>query len=333
MDSQSNVSLIMAEKLKEVIEPLCIGFSSYALLDFPAHSNVGDSAIYLGEIALFDKIFKKPPSYVCTKKDSATDIRKFAPDGIIFLHGGGNFGDIWPAHQKFLQRILRQYPEKKIVQLPQSIHFNSKDAIEKTANAIRKHKDFTLLVRDHKSYEFAKTNFDCDIKLCPDSAYALSDLQIESPNITRNVLSLLRTDKERYLSPSEKATLECLGPVDDWLKEKSVKTGSDRLLNLLFRYLPWMRLNLMQKKEIMFRRHAQIRIDRGIDQLSSATWIISDRLHVHILAMLLEKEHFVLDNSYNKLRNFISSWPVDETTHIVESISELEIKINSLRGT
>lgn len=320
----------MAEKLKEVIEPLCIGFSSYALLDFPAHSNVGDSAIYLGEIALFDKIFKKPPSYVCTKKNSAADIRKFAPDGIIFLHGGGNFGDIWPAHQKFFERILRRYPEIKIVQLPQSIHFNSKDAIDKTANAIRNHKDFTLLVRDHKSYEFAKTNFDCDIKLCPDSAYALSDLQIESPNITRDVLCLLRTDKERYLSPSEKTTLEGLGPVEDWLKEKSVKTGADRLVNLLFRCLPWMRSDLMKKKELMFRRHAQIRVDRGLSQLSTANLVVTDRLHVHILSSLLKKDHFVLDNFYNKIQNYINTWPKDEFTRSVDKIDDLKRIVEQL---
>jgi pyruvyl transferase EpsO len=332
LNSQGNVSHIIAEKLKEIIEPLCCGYSDYALLDFPAHSNVGDSAIYLGELALFDKVFKKPPSYVCTKKDSATDIRKFDPNGIIFLHGGGNFGDIWPAHQKFFERILRQYPEKKIVQLPQSIHFSSKDAIEKTAKAIRNHNDFTLLVRDIKSFEFANSHFDCDVKLCPDSAYALGNFQFDEQSIAREVLCLLRTDKERYLSSSDQTRLERLGAVEDWLAEKSIKTCTDRMENLLFRCLPQMRTDLMPKKELMFRRHAQIRLERGIAQLCSAKWIVSDRLHVHILAMLLKKEHFVLDNSYNKLRNFISSWPVDDTTHVVDDVSELEISIKKLRG-
>jgi len=330
LNSQGSVPHILAEKLNKIIEPLCSGYSDYALLDFPAHSNVGDSAIYLGELVLLEKIFNKPPSYVCTKKNSVNDIRKFNPEGMIFLHGGGNFGDIWPAHQKFFERILRLYPEKKIVQLPQSIHFSSKDAIAKTAKAIRGHSDFTLLVRDLKSLEFANSHFDCEVKLCPDSAYALDILQASEQRITRDVLCLLRTDKERYLSLSDRITLERLGPVEDWLTEKSVKTSTDRMENFLFRCFPQMRTDLMPKKERMFRRHAQIRLDRGIDQLNSAKWIISDRLHVHILAMLLQKQHFVLDNSYNKIQNYINSWPKDEFTHIVDKIDDLKRRIKKV---
>ena len=194
---------MLAKKLNETIEPLCSGYSEYALLDFPAHSNVGDSAIYLGELAIFDRIFNRPPSYVCTKEDTAGDIGDFTENGIIFIHGGGNFGDIWPAHQIFLQRMLKQHPNRKIVQLPQSINFSTQSAIDETARAIAGHPDFTLLVRDYQAFEFAEKHFDCLVKMCPDAAYALGDIDVDRHAIKRDVLCLLRSDKERKLTTAE----------------------------------------------------------------------------------------------------------------------------------
>ena len=38
----------------------------YALLDFPDHANVGDSAIWLGEIAMLRAITGRDPDHVCT---------------------------------------------------------------------------------------------------------------------------------------------------------------------------------------------------------------------------------------------------------------------------
>ena len=333
MTLHDNVSHILATKLNETIEPLCQGYSDYALLDFPAYSNVGDSAIYLGELALLDKIFSKPPSYVCTKKAAARDLNKFSSKAIIFLNGGGNFGDLWPAHQKFREKILRMYPDRKVVQLPQSIHFSSKESIPRTAEAIAKHKDFTLLVRDHESFNFAQTHFDCDVQLCPDAAYALRDIKSDQSNITRDVLCLLRTDKENNINLNDLDILKTLGPIEDWISEPSVKTYADRIDGFIYACVPGARKHLMVKKEQMFRRHAQIRLNRGTAQLQSATKIISDRLHVHILSMIMQKDHFVLDNSYNKVKNFIYAWSKDDTTHIVEDLSQLRHQILSDAST
>ncbi len=332
MSQQPEAKHIQAKKLYEIIKPLCRGYTDYALLDFPAHSNVGDSAIYLGELAIFDRIFNKPPRYVCTKKSPANDIDRIMPVGIIFLHGGGNFGDIWPAHQKFFKKILRQYPDRKIVQLPQSIHFSSSDNLLKTSEAIRDHKNFTMLVRDHKSFQIAREHFNCELQLCPDSAFAITGLESNNNDITHNVLCMLRSDKEKHLTTKDWDILARLGKIDDWLHEKQVKTISDRLRELAFIYRPQSRAKLMPKREQMYRRHAQARLDRGIAQINSAKYIVSDRLHVHILSSLLQKPHFVLDNSYNKIGNYISTWPMSESTHVVENIEELEDGIKRLNS-
>ena len=57
-----------------------------------------------------------------------------------------------------------------------------------------------------------------------------------------------------------------------------------------------------------FELLAMNRLRRGIDLLSSGNFIITDRLHVHILSILLGINHVVLDNSYGKVSRFINLW-------------------------
>jgi exopolysaccharide biosynthesis predicted pyruvyltransferase EpsI len=44
------------------------------------------------------------------------------PDDPILLHGGGNFGDVWPGFQRFREQVIRESPNRRIIQLPQTIH-------------------------------------------------------------------------------------------------------------------------------------------------------------------------------------------------------------------
>ena len=53
---------------------------------------------------------------------------------------------------------------------------------------------------------------------------------------------------------------------------------------------------------------ARERVRRGCAMLSRGKVIITDRLHGHILSLLLGIEHIVLDNSYGKLSSFYGSW-------------------------
>src|SRR4051812_45812104 len=78
----------------------CVTEEPIAIVDFPDIRNCGDSAIWLGEIAYFRARFGKTPSYVSTAEGfSAEGLEAAVPSGPIFIHGGGNFGDIWIGHQ------------------------------------------------------------------------------------------------------------------------------------------------------------------------------------------------------------------------------------------
>ncbi len=310
----------MQKHLRDIITPLSAGADRYALLDFPNHGNVGDSAIYAGELILLDEIFGAPATYVCDYYSHFGDVDAHIGDGVIFLHGGGNFGDIWPRHQLLREEIIARYPDHRIVQLPQSLHFSDTDARDRCARIIAAHPDFTLLVRDRPSLEYAQAHFDCKVALCPDSAYMLGRVSGDDP-VAHKALSLFRSDKESLDDP-EKAHFSQYGPVVDWLDEVPPVRFTDRLIGRLQRVSPMLRGPLMPYKERFYRRRAWIRIRRGLDLLGTADSIVTDRLHAHILSTLLGKPHIVIDNFYGKIQNFIDAWPDDGLTRRAGSFGE-----------
>jgi pyruvyl transferase EpsO len=281
----------------------------YALIDFPNHSNVGDSAIWLGELVHLQDVVGLPPAFVSTYDNfDAEALRKTLPTGPIFLHGGGNFGDLWPQHQQFRESIIRRFPERRIIQLAQSIHYDDPHRVESAAAAINQHPDFLLFVRDRESKRFAEASFRCPVYIAPDSAFCIGPMQ--RPVTPRwNLLLLLRTDKERN-DIGNVPPLPDGAVVLDWLDEDANVYRDERrraaLQSLFTNGLK--AFDKAKSRPIYYRNVAQNRLDRGAALLSSAHYVITDRLHVHILCLLLGIPHSVIDNSYGKLSRFISLW-------------------------
>lgn len=287
---------------------------SYGILDYPDHSNVGDSAIFLGELELLRAVHGTDPLYTSSIKSNAADISRILPEGPIYLHGGGNFGDLWPAHQSFREHILHRYLDRKIIQLPQSIYFDDSRSLDRCAMAIDKHPDFTMLVRDAKSYSTAKAKFNCRVLMCPDAAYALGGLERTRP-VAQPLLCLLRTDKESNLTPKQKNMIEAYGPIEDWVNDlPNIKSKHDHLIEKACVKVGFGRTFLQPTLSRIYETWARNRVCRGVDQLSKAQLIVTDRLHVHILSALLNIPHIVYDNSYGKISQYIDAWPKDRQT-------------------
>lgn len=261
--------------------------TAYALVDFPDHANVGDSAIWLGECKLLRALTGRGPCYVSTWHDfDEAAFREACPEGILFLHGGGNLGDIWPHHQRFRETLLTTIRDRPVVQLPQSIHFSDKDALARFAAIVADHPDFTLHVRDCDSLAIAAAHLACAVHLTPDSAFALGPQARGASDTPR--LALLRTDAERVTR--EAAALDDAVMVD-WLEDDpDLPSGSD---------------------EAARQAQAEARFQRGLALLSRGETLVTDRLHGHILAVLLGIPHVVHDNSYGKLGSYISAWTHD----------------------
>lgn len=296
------------QRLREALARVIAPCTPCALVDFPDHSNVGDSAIWLGEIHHLQDHLGLLPRYVCKADDFDAQAMEAAhPEGPILIHGGGNFGDIWPKHQHFREMLMGRYPGRRIVQLPQSISFSDPANLARCARAIEAHGDFHLFVRDRRGHEFAKAHLPCPVHLVPDMAFALGSLdRIGRP--VHDVFMLLREDPER--SDYDRSPLHDVAhaAVADWvIREPSNVARWCRWRTRLRKALQG-GLRAPEGRCYYFNALAEARVQRGLRMLSSGRVVVTDRLHAHILSTLLGVPNIVLDNNYGKIHGYMDAW-------------------------
>lgn len=299
----------LTDAIDAVLKPLIPSGQPVALLDFPNHANVGDSAIWLGEAAWLARN-QNARRYVCARRDFSSDaLRRRLPSGPILLHGGGNFGDLWLAHQRFRERVIREFPNRQIIQLPQTIHFTDPEKLREAAAIVNAHPDFTLIVRDTRSLEIGREAFRCRTLLCPDMAFYLGKLKAPgSAGRYDGTVCLMRTDREsRAMNVARRD--DDMSVTVDWLKD----TPTCRACAIVFHITsPWYPRRLAPLAAAMADRTAALRLRRGVRILTKGKRVVTDRLHAHILCVLLDMPHEIIDNSYGKLSSFVETWEGSE---------------------
>ncbi len=294
--------------LDEIIQPS----SRCAWIDFPNFANVGDSLIWLGER---DYLSNRSISirYLC---DAGTYEKMILaschPEGPILIKGGGNFGDLWARHQRLREQVLLDFPDRLVVQLPQSIHFEDPQNLKHAAEIVNNHKRFVLMVRDRQSLELAKKHFRCTITLCPDMAFTMDQKRMKDRfrNPEYRVLYLSRTDKEASHRKTDAFSRHEDVLVCDWTVEhsrcRSFFYGLANRLERIKHPVLWIwaqKLRLIGAQDLARRR-----LSRGLKLLSSGERVVTDRLHGMILTFLLKRPGYALDNSYGKLSSFYNKW-------------------------
>jgi pyruvyl transferase EpsO len=266
------------ESLKEChaeIAQLLTG-KSVAFIDIPTYFNVGDLLIYKGTEAFFEQ---------------------------FNVQGGGNFGDLYQVHQKLRESIISKFIGKKIICLPQSIHFESEKALVKSAALFSQHPDFHFYVRDNASFSIAK-RFTSNVSMMPDMAHSLhplvdlTEVGISNASPPR-ILNLVRIDKE---GSKNMCTVNKLG--FDWV---NIIMPHDRLILRL--YYKMLIVPFLRGKAIrLWSKHCDEIIFRSVNYFLSHTQVHTDRLHGLILAALLGKEIYLKDNSYGKNTRYHQAW-------------------------
>jgi pyruvyl transferase EpsO len=280
-----------------------------ALADFPSFGNIGDSAIWLGEVETLGRLGVAAPRYVCDLSTFQPEMlrRRLGESGTILLHGGGNFGDLWPKHQEFREQILAEFPDRQIIQMPQSLCFQSSMALEKARRVVNAHRRFTLLVRDRESSDLARRNFDVPVHLCPDAAFGIAVLPATGAPL-RPVLWLSRGDHESPGQPVRAARANAPGPVD-WIKEPA---------SMARRFHGWVRRLAMSRRvpsslfldllRVSYNGLAGNRVARGCRLLAEGSVVVANRLHAHIICLQLGIPHFLSDTRYGKIQAYYDTW-------------------------
>ena len=303
-------------QLRALVEP----GTPCALLDFPDHANVGDSAIWLGErIALARAGLQ--PSYLCSMTTlDAAELRAAVGDGVIFLHGGGNFGDLYPAHQAFRERVAREFPDNPIVQLPQSVNFRRRAAAERARSVLNAHRDFTLLVRDRHSIDVASCLFERQPLLTPDAAFVLGPLARPESAVVP-IRWLARTDFEAGAGDASASGIDRF----DWvLPPDDVDPASVE---------EWWRRADGDLALTQWDRQALAHLYRGVREISLGRVLITDRLHGHVLSTLIGVPHVLLNDAFSKVHDCYAAWTARAgLAHPVRTAEEAVLQARRLAG-
>jgi len=284
--------------------------SPVALLGLPRHDNVGDSAIWQAE-RRYLRGTGCPLVYLCSARAySASRLRRRLGRGVILLSGGGNLGDVWLDEQAFREQVIQDFPTNPVIQLPQSIFFQDRDRLENARRVLNSHKQLTLMVRDARSLMRAQEYFSAATELCPDVVFTLGPLpRVGTPST--EILWLLRSDLESAGSRPPGGRSRTRTDWNEGLSNLTPDLGdlAQRLAHTLLPYT-WIRDRVarMPGSDALAERFARARVSRGRRILSQGRVVITDRLHAHILCLLMGIPHVILDTAQGKLADFHATW-------------------------
>lgn len=281
-----------------------------ALLDYPRHDNAGDSIIWRGTMAYLGDLQYDVAHVSDLGRFDPKDLERQVPQGPLLLQGGGNLGDLWPGFQMFRESIVADYPNRKIVVLAQTLMFKDPQNAERARRVFDAHPDLTLLLRDQPSMERAAALFrNTKTAYCPDLALGVGPQERRvQPDV--DLMGLVRRDAEST-GDLQALAEQRAGLVTDW-----ALSGSD-----------WLRWSLVKAPGIAYKRvpsqarrllqpsmrwsydaMADFNLRRALDVLSRGHVVITDRLHAHVMCVLLGIPHVVLDNNYGKVSSIYADY-------------------------
>lgn len=293
----------LEETVRSVLPPTP---DRWGLLPVPLHGNVGDSAILLATVDLLASLGWPPPTLMSDQETfDPEEIGRRIGRGPILLMGGGNFGDLYPSEHRVREQVFASLPDNPVVQLPQSVRFESEGAVRRTAEALAGREGQTILVRDAASQRWLSEHLpQMNAVLCPDIAFGIGPMVRPEPVV--DVVRLLRQDQESSIASGDG------GPgreVVDWLTDSPHRTiAAERRLREMGHHWAVLRPMTNRLREGLHLRIAALRLRRGVLTLGRGRVVITDRLHGHIMCVLLGIPHAVLNDRHGKISGFVKEW-------------------------
>ncbi|MBD7970808.1 polysaccharide pyruvyl transferase family protein [Paenibacillus gallinarum] len=290
-------------KLKDILKVVPSGSNIY-YIDYPLHDNGGDLLIMKGTEKFFEDYNINVLARYCIN-DFPKKIT-IPKDCTIVLHGGGNFGDLYPNYQGLRERIIQRYPNHRIVILPQTIYFENQSECDKSAAIINNHKDIHLFVRDKVSLELAHEKFSsCNLYLSPDMAHQLWPI-VSLKESSKEMLCFLRLDKEANGS-QERKELKSDNDYQDWgtlytFREQLTIKIISKMISLKGR------VGIRLPMNSIWYLYSEHLLNKALNLFGTYKMVKTSRLHGHILSCLMDKPHILVDNSYGKNSNYYHTW-------------------------
>lgn len=339
----SAIREITARTLAEALR----GELDVAIVDAPNQRNVGDSLIWEGEMAYVRTLGLRVRYVADLWTYDPAALRRAMPRGVVLLHGGGNFGDLWPGHQILREMVVQDLPDYRIVQLSQSIQFRDENRARIANEIIGAHPDFTALIRDQISLRRAAEHLpDVEATFCPDMALGWDAPEV-APPMQQRVLVIARADMEassNLASVSPDWLPRAQTVVTDWWPRgrHALPWRVARSASLVYRFYVkvrkrwrWLPVGLPDRLgAAAISAINRINIAGSVALYSGARVIVVDRLHAHILAVLLGLPNVVMDNNYRKISAIYEEYSGQfSTAHYASDIASARLEAENLLET
>ena len=260
--------------------PLEEALSEYSdghLLIVEPGGNHGDTMIYKGLEKTLDRLGVPHTVMRCRSRPGAAyghfqlayhAFSPLSPVNAVYIHGGGNFNDMWGVGVHFFKVVTRLFDCPVIVG-PQTVHFEETDPAD-IFDGIEN--DLTFFCREEYSRDVLAPVIEqyenIDLRLSPDTALYLDPSDFGNPEAGEEEYTLLSFRGDKESAGSEiRSQLDVQGPVRD--SDISIEADS---------------------------------LDEFMDIVAGASHIYTDRLHVGVAAAVLNRPVTLYDNSYYKNR-------------------------------
>jgi pyruvyl transferase EpsO len=281
-----------------------------ALLDYPQYANAGDVLIwagtreYLAQLGIVVRYQERHDRY------SATVLRARHPSGPILLQGGGNFGDRWPPHQAFRERVIADFPDRRIIQLPQTMEMSQETAV-RVRDVYARHPRLTILLRDSVSMRSAESLLSgLDVRFCPDLAFGYSPARPPRPVV--DVVEVKRRDSESVVAESLFRHEESISTtVTDWALSRSTAVRW-RMINgpgALSRGLGH-RVTVLHGLDVRppYGSWTRLVLHDAERTIGQGRVVVTDRLHAAVLAALMGIPVVARDNVNGKVSAIVGDY-------------------------
>ncbi|PVD31828.1 hypothetical protein C0Q70_07246 [Pomacea canaliculata] len=290
-----------------VLTSLLGGRRHAMLMDFATYENKGDPAITGGQVALLKRLNVTIVFSCSTGRCNDDNLKKAreisngynSTSLIILLQGGGNLVG-YSIADIIREKILNRFPDFPTLLFSQSIwlHKGNQAHLNKCREIYSHKENLTIFLRDRQSLGLAQKHFPgTKLMLMPDMAFGLGCVPRTMPP-TLDIVWIKRSDNESsgYKVPEIPTNLSVY--VGDWLKWKTNKGKTPMETSFLIAF-------------------------NGLSFLQRGRVVITDRLHGHILSVLLGIPHVLIDNPpYFKLSSFRRSWTAGLSNTVLVTTGE-----------
>lgn len=285
------------------------------LLGTPLHTNIGDRAIayaehvYLRSRNRFKPIIEFPHDF------DIECISNISEDVVIYLHGGGNFGDIWLNEEVYRRKIIKKFTKNPIIMFPQTLFFSNSKNLEESIKVYSEHNNLQLTAREKTSYSLMREKFKTNrIVLTPDIVMFLR-VKLHGLHRHRRAIFSVRQDKEKTIGDDTINRLEALVRQRLGMNDvvySDMHTSEDQAMS----------------------RHKNIVLDK-LREYRSASLVVTDRLHGMIFALLTGTPCIVLGSQTHKTSgvfDWIKEYPeqsnivfCDSSESALEAVKTIDI--------